>query len=578
MLEALSPAGCAVKPPRARRALVADLFCGAGSLSMGATDALLELGYRPEFVAVNHWPVAVETYARNHAGSRVHCVTLDAAFPATLVPEGKLDLLMAGIECTYFSRARGGKPVNDQQRMSAWHVVRWVTELRTGRLLLENVPEFQEWGPVNPRTGKPLKSRKGEYFRSWIEALGNIGFRVDWRVLNCADYGDATTRERLFMMAWQSKKPIPWPHATHTKAGADLFGAAPWRAAREIIDWSIPARSIFDRKRPLAPKTLARIAAGIVKFRWPEPFIVVLRQHCDARGIDLPLPAITAGGTHLGLVQPFTMHLNEQRSLGRRPVSDPLPTITATSADFGLVQPFVATVAHGNSPHERDPDSRRCRSIDDPLQAIHAGGNKFAVVQPFVLSQASGGAPREVGEPLPTMTTGGNGGAHALIAPYYGSGSGETCNSVEEPLPTATAKARFGLVMPVTHACGANRARSVEDPLPTITTARRGELAFITASFGERPTQAPRVHSVEEPAPTICAQGRVNLVTGAERPYDILFRMLEPAELAAAMSISTPEAPYDFAGNKTEVVRQIGQAVPRATGRALVRALMGGEG
>jgi DNA (cytosine-5)-methyltransferase 1 len=491
------PTGMTDPAPRVRqrRALVADLFCGAGSLSMGAHDALVELGYAPTFVAVNHWPVAIETYRSNHAGARAHCVTLDAAFPAQLVPEGRLDLLMAGIECTYFSRARGGKPINDQQRMSAWHVVRWCTELRVKRLLLENVPEFQDWGPVDPRTGKPIRSRKGEYFRAWWAALQAIGFkRLESRVLNCADYGDATTRERLFIMGWTDDKPLPWPAPSHARGGS-LFDAQPWRSARDVIDWSIPGRSIFDRKRPLAPKTLARIAAGIVKFKWPQPFIVVLRQHCDARGIDLPLPAITAGGTHLGLAQPF------------------------------------------------------------------------------VLSQASGGAPREVAEPLPTVP---GAGAHALLAPYYGSGSGETCTSVDLPLPTATTKARFGLVMPVTHNCGGNRARGVDEPLPTITTAKRGELAFITASFGERPTQAPRVHSVDEPTPTICATGHTNLVR-AGRQHDILFRMLEPHELAAAMSISTPERPYHFTGNKTEVVRQIGQAVPRRTGRALARALMGAE-
>jgi DNA (cytosine-5)-methyltransferase 1 len=459
---------------------------------MGAHDALTELGYRPEFIAVNHWPVAVDTYRANHAGARAHCVTLDAAFPAHLVPEGRLDLLMAGIECTFFSRARGGKPVNDQQRMSAWHVVRWCTELRTKRLLMENVPEFRDWGPVSPTTGRPLKSRKGEYFRAWVQALENIGYRFDCRVINCADFGDATTRERLFMMAWQSRKPLPWPEPTHSRTGGDLFGSSPWRTARDVIDWTIPGTSIFNRKRPLAPKTLARIAAGIVKFRWPAPFLVVLRQHCDARGIDLPLPTVTAGGTHLGLVQPF------------------------------------------------------------------------------VLSQASGGSPREVAEPVPTIPTG---GAHALIAPYYGSGSGETCRSVDTPLPTATAKARFGLVMPVTHAGAGNRSRSVDAPLPTITTARRGELAFITAAFGERPTQAPRVHSVDEPTPTICATGRTPLVT-AGLEYDIRFRMLEPHELAAAMSISEPDRPYRFTGTKTQVVRQIGQAVPRRTGRALARALM----
>jgi DNA (cytosine-5)-methyltransferase 1 len=498
-LAALAPVR-PVRPaaPRTKRALVADLFCGAGSLSMGAHDALTELGYRPEFVAVNHWPVATQTYAANHPGARVHCVTLESALPSHLVPEGRLDLLMAGIECTFFSRARGGKPMTDQQRMSAWHVVRWCTELRTSRLLMENVPEFRDWGPVSPTTRRPLKSRKGEYFRAWVASLQNIGFRFEARVLNCADFGDATTRERLFMMAWQPGKPLPWPEPSHGRSG-DLFSTEPWRSARDIIDWSIPGRSIFSRKRPLAPKTIARIAAGVVKFRWPEPFLVVLRRNCDARGLDLPLPVITAGGTHLG-----------------------------------LAQPFVATVAHGNSRHERDPDSRRCRSPDDPLQTIHAGGNKLA-----------------------------------LVAPYYGQGSGETCQSVDMPLPTATTKARFGLAVAVTHSDPSNRARDLDQPLPTLTTAKRGELAFITAQFGERHGQKPRVHSVDAPTPTICATGHTNLVTAGDQ-YDILFRMLQPHELAAATSI--PE--YRFTGTKEQVVRQIGQAVPRRTARALALALM----
>lgn len=554
---------------KARQALVADLFCGAGSLSMGANDALTELGYAPRFVAVNHWPVAIETYAANHAGARVHCVNLDSAFPAQLVPELKLDLLMAGIECTYFSRARGGKPVNDQQRSSAWHIPRWCTELRVKRLLLENVPEFERWGPVDARTGRPIKSREGEYFRAWWKSIEALGFKLERRVLNCADYGDATTRERLFILGRSDGKPIRWPAPTHAKR-PDMFGAQRWRSARDIIDWSIPGRSIFDRARPLAPKTIARIAAGVAKFKWPEPFLVVLRQHCEARGIDLPLPTITAGGTHIGLVEPFVLKQHFRRDTAS--VDEPLPTVT-TEARVGVIEPFVATVAHGNSAHERDPDSRRCRSVDDPLQTIHAGGNKFAVIEPFVLSQGAGGAPRTVDQPVPTIP---GGGAHALIAPYYGSGSGESCGSVDDPLPTATAKARFGLVVPITHSDGSNRARDLEQPLPTLTTANRGELAFITASFGERPTQAPRVHSVDEPTPTVCATGHTNLVQ-AGREYDILFRMLEPHELAAAMSISEPGAPYHFTGTKTDVVRQIGQAVPRRTGRALAMALMADE-
>ncbi|CAN7382237.1 DNA cytosine methyltransferase [Bradyrhizobium sp. LjRoot220] len=516
---------------KAKRARVADLFCGAGSLSMGINDALIELGYQPEFVAVNHWDVATQTYARNHPGASVHCVNLDAAFPSRLVPSGRLDLLTAGIECTYFSRARGGKPVNDQQRMSAWHVVRWCTELRVKRLLLENVPEFVEWGPVDARTGRPIKSRKGEYFRAWISALEAIGYRVDWRVINCADFGDATTRERLFILGWQSKKPLPWAIRTHAKRGLAV-GVLPWRPARDIIDWSLAGTSIFDRDRPLAPKTIARIAAGVVKFNWPEPFIVVLRRHCDARGIDLPIPAVTAGGTHIGLAQPvgetftFPLQQSKGRNRGHRPVSDPTGTITATSADIGLVQPFMLGQHSNAAPRE----------VDEPAPTV-CTISRISVIEPFVLSQASGGSPRSTDDPMPTAPTG---GAHSLIAPYYGSGSGNTCSSVREPLPTVTTNDRFGLVIPVTHDDSSNRARQLTEPLPTLTTANRGELALV-------------------------AEGR---------EYDILFRMLQPHELAAAMSISTPERPYHFVGNKTEVVRQIGQAVPRRTGAALARALM----
>src|SRR5262249_10635445 len=149
-------APAAARVARTRTFKVADLFCGAGSLSMGINDALIKLGHRGDFTAVNHWDVATQTYARNHPGAKVHCVTLDEAWPMRWGPDGRLDLLAAGIECTYFSRARGGKPINDQQRMSAWHVVRWCTELRVKRLLLENVPEFVDWGPVDPRTGRPI--------------------------------------------------------------------------------------------------------------------------------------------------------------------------------------------------------------------------------------------------------------------------------------------------------------------------------------------------------------------------------------------------------------------------------------
>lgn len=421
-----------------------------------------------QLVAVNHWPVAIETHQLNHPDARHYCVDLDATRPTDLVPEGRLDLLMASPECTHHSRARGGRPINDQSRMSAWHVVRWCEQLYVRSLIVENVPEFRDWGPLDAKGQRPLKSRKGQLFRAWVGALEAIGYRVEWRVLCAADYGDATTRERLFVIARRDRRPIVWPTPTHSRDGSsDLFGGGGqrWRAAREVIDWTIPGRSIFRRKRPLSPKTMARILAGAERFRWPEPYLVVLRQHMDARSLDDPLPTITAGGTHLGLAQPF------------------------------------------------------------------------------VLPQHGGGAPRSLKRPVPTITTD---GAH-------------------------------GLVMPVTHA-GGHRARTLDQPLPTVTCANRGELAFVVPAFGERVGQAPRVHSLDEPAPTICATGRLNLVEPAPE-RDVLFRMLQPSELARAMGFSDDETSYEFTGNKGEQTKQIGNAVPVGTAAALVGAVLdGGKG
>ena len=236
---------------------------------------------------------------------------------------------------------------------------------------------------------------------------------------------------------------------------------------------------------------------------------------------------------------------------------------------IGLIEPFICGNRTNNVP----------KSVDEPLgtATTTTGGGFFmaepVAAEPFVLSQASGGAPRSIDEPVPTITTGGNGSAHALITPYYGSGSGETCRSAEEPLPTVTTKARFGMIVPITHSDGSNRARDLDQPLATITTAHRGELAFIAAAFGEREGQAPRVHSLDDPTPTICAEGRIQLVEPADDGlvYDILFRMLEPHELAAATGFKG----YEFAGNKTEVTKQIGNAVCVGQAKALVAALMG---
>lgn len=628
-----------------RKMLVADLLCGAGGSSTGAGRALRDLGLEMELVCVNHWPTAIETHKRNHPEARHYVQDIATVRPHILVPEGYLDLLMASPTCTHHSVARGGKPTSDQQRSDPWHIVTWLTELRVKRLIIENVWEFIGWGPVDPRTGKPLKSRKGEYFRAWIDTIRRLGFDPEWRKLNAADYGDATTRSRFILMARSDRRTVSWPIPTHRKredGKLELFpGVKPWRPARDIIDWSIKGKSIFGRKKDLAPKTLARIYAGAVKFGWPEPYLVILRQHMDGRSLDQPLPALATGG-HVGLAEPIVcgnrtnntakglsdpvggittttgggqflvepVIMNGRRGNQAKPVSaapvptldtkggvwlaepvvlsqhssgaprsaaDPLPTITTGGAGAEghvgcarpmLIEPFILN-RHGDGYGET-----RAHSLDQPAPTSNCDGGGY-LVEPFVLSQASGGAPRSAFEPLPTIVTGGQrGSGTALISPYYGSGSGETCVSSEEPLPTVTSKGRFGMVVPITHADGSNRARDVdESPLPTLTTANRGELAFITAQHGERPGQAPRVHDIAQPAPTIAATGHVDLVEAAPE-LDILFRMLEPHELAAAMGFNDEDQAYEFAGTKTEQIKQIGNAVSVAKMRACVRAIM----
>lgn len=591
----------------ARKILVADLLCGAGGSSTGAARAMAELGLQMELVCVNHWGVAIETHKKNHPEARHYCQDISTVRPHIIVPEGYLDLLMASPTCTHHSVARGGKPTSDQQRSDPWHIITWLTELRVKRIIIENVWEFIGWGPVDARTGKPIKSRKGEYFNAWIKTIQGLGFEPEWKKLNAADFGDATTRQRFILMARSDRKRVLWPMPTHAKRIDDkleLFpGMLPWRPARDIIDWDIKGRSIFGRKKPLAPKTLQRIYAGAVKFAWPEPFLVILRNHMAGQSIDQPLPTIAANGTHIGLAQPVLVKQNFRRDI--QSVDEPVPTIM-TQARVGIAEPLILSQHNSGAPrgagdplptittggaaavnhpgcarpmlvepfilnrHGEGYGETRAHSIEEPAPTTSCRGAGY-LIEPFMMSRHSEGAPRSVDEPTPTQVAK---HSHCLISPYYGSGSGETCNSAEEPLPTVTAKGRFGMVVPITHADGSLRARDVEtDPIPTVTTANRGELAFIAAQFGEREGQAPRVHDIDDPAPTICATGRVNLVEATPQ-YDILFRMLEPHELAGAMGFTGDDFTYEFAGTKTEQIKQIGNAVSVAKMRACVKAMM----
>lgn len=566
-----------------RKILVADLLCGAGGSSTGAIRALLALGFTMEEIVlacINHWDIAIDTHRRNHPEARHFVQDIATARPTALVPEGYLDLLMASPTCTHHSNARGGKPTSDQQRSDPWHIITWLTELRVTRIIIENVWEFTSWGPVDPETGKPIKKRKGEYFNAWIATLRGLGYEVEWRKQNAADFGEATTRKCFILMGRNDGVPIRWPTPTHMRKpdeGLELFPTMEsWVGAREIIDWGIKGRSIFGRDKDLAENTIRRIYAGAEEHGWPDAFLVILRNHMAARGLDLPVPAIAANGNHIGLAQPVLVNLKKDAT--GKSIEEPLPSPTAEASHIAMAEPLVL------SQH----NSGAARPAGDPLPTITTGGAgalghpgcaRPMLVEPFMLSQASGGVARQTSEPVPSIPTD---GAHALISPYYGGGSGETCTAATNPLPTATAKARFGIVVPVTNSSGGPNPRSTDEPLPVMTTAKGGEFAMVMPVTHHDTSK--RTRDVADPLPTATGANRGELalvdaqqvIEAVETTdgYDILFRMLEPHELAAAMGFIGEGEVYEFAGNKTQKIKQIGNAVSVKKMKAHVMAFM----
>ncbi|MDD2772744.1 MAG: DNA cytosine methyltransferase [Elusimicrobiales bacterium] len=419
-----------------------DMFCGAGGTSTGLYAAADELGYSVDLLAINHWKVAIATHSANHNSARHMCETLDSVDPRKAIPSGHLHLMVASPECTHHSNARGGKPMSDQSRASAWHVLRWAEALRIDNIIIENVREFMSWGPLGA-DGRPLKSRRGETFQAFINALRSLGYTADYRILNAADYGDPTTRERLFVLAHRGRKAIKWPEPTHSRAKDTLFQKAkPWRAAREIIDWTIPGKSIFERDRPLAPNTLRRIEVGLRKFggKELEPFLIMLYGSNKARDIKRPMPTVTATGQHVALCEPIIIPLNHGKKDSRAyPANRPFPTVTSTDS-WSVVQPFILGQQSCAAP----------RGVDKPLPTVATAG-AISLVEPFIVpffGERKGQKPRchSVKKPLPAVT---GQGAGALVEPiliqYYGNGQS---TPVSAPLPTVTGKDHFALVSP----------------------------------------------------------------------------------------------------------------------------------
>lgn len=367
---------------------IADLFCGAGGTSTGAVQAAESLGYRVDLTAVNHWERAVETHSANHPEARHYCASVDSLNPRLIFPDGDLDILWASPECTHHSRARGGKPMLDQSRATAWCVTRWAEALRPSVVMVENVPEFLEWGPLGSN-GKPTQANKRRTFLAWVETLRAIGYTVDWKILCAADYGDPTTRRRLFVQAVRGRRRIVWPDPTHAP-DSNLWGLPRWRSAAEaVIDWSIAAPLISDRKRPLAKKTMDRIEKGLRRYGG-SPFVVQFRGTSksqvagSAKPVSSPIGTVSAGGIHHGIAFVVAMEHG-----GRTVSADvPLPTVTcAKGGAFALVVEY-----YGNG---------KARPVSEPLPTVtcndrfglikgDGAGLCFRMLKPHELAAAQG--------------------------------------------------------------------------------------------------------------------------------------------------------------------------------------------
>jgi DNA (cytosine-5)-methyltransferase 1 len=341
-------------------------------------------------------------------------------------------------DCKHFSKAKGGKPVEKAIRGLAWVAVKWAKTVRPRVIVLENVEEFADWGPVL-EDGRPCPMRKGHTFRRFVRQLSNCGYTVDWQEIRACDYGAPTIRKRLFLVARCDGEAIVWPAPTHGR------GLQSYRTAAECIDWSIPCPSIFERERPLAENTLRRIARGVQRYvvEAAEPYIVRIGHtgHGDSgkvRGVSEPLSTVTSKAEHL-LVSPTLVEIGYGEAPGQAPrapgLGKPLGTVVAGGRKHALVAAFLAKHYGGvvGSP------------MDDPMHTVTATDHNALVTSHLLKLRGTCKDGQPVTEPMPTICAGGTHVAEvrAFLIQYYGTSNAA---HLRDALPTITTHDRFGLV------------------------------------------------------------------------------------------------------------------------------------
>ena len=454
--------------------LFVDNFAGGGGASTGIEMAI----GRSVDIAINHDPDAIAMHKANHPNTRHYCEDVWQVDPVDACCGQPVALAWFSPDCKHFSRAKGGKPVDKNIRGLAWVAVKWGHLVRPRCMMLENVPEIKTWGPLG-EDNKPIKDRAGETFDGFIlaltsglpkdhpafnemcDALGispasrtadalshGLGYKVEYKTLKSCDFGAPTTRTRLYLIARCDGKPIVWPAATHAPKNSKAVKEGkklPYHTAAECIDWRIPAKSIFERGKPLAEKTLRRIARGIKKFviENPDPFIVSFTEEastptimCNNTGntgasVETPLPTVTTGNRNF-LVAPSLVQYHseiENAEVRGQALDEPMMTLD-TSNRYALSCAYimknyaggyngagskaddalgtVTAIDHNSlvTAHvmtlRRNMDGQKA---DEPLSTISCSGAHHAEVQAFLVKYFSTGAAKPVNEPLDTITT-----------------------------------------------------------------------------------------------------------------------------------------------------------------------------
>jgi DNA (cytosine-5)-methyltransferase 1 len=381
-----------------------DLFCGAGGASTGMELALSELGLVHRGLAINHWCVAVDTMRLNHPAIDTKQMSIEEAVPEDLVPGGEVDLLWASPSCTHHSRAKGGKPRSKQLRAQPELVLTWLDQLFVRRIIVENVPEFVQWGPLG-HDKRPLKSKAGACFQKWVESIEARNYIVEWRIVNCADYGDATSRKRFFLKAVRRGcGKIRWPEPTHAEnPQTDLWGRTPqkWRPIRECLDFSDLGRSIFEPGRNLSMNTLRRVDVGMQKFNGLSFLMDMLGTDGgdDSRchSFEHPMPAQHASGNRCAVMRPFIVKLNHNANA--EDIDKPLTSVLAGGQHHALCQPIIIDHCRNGEAH----------GVDEPL-GVQATHDRYSIATPVIvdMSHPGGNDSGHVGSgdaPIRTITT-----------------------------------------------------------------------------------------------------------------------------------------------------------------------------